>query len=117
MGPLACAGIGAYELAAAALFRDQEIWGRSGNIEATMASVLTPEELKKVKQAMVESKEQIESVLEHDIFVGNTFRVDGTPAFRILVHGTVAYEGHGEQGTAPPRYSILKRYLDEQLAK
>jgi protein-disulfide isomerase len=114
---LACAGIGAYELAAAALFRDQEIWGRSGNIEATMASVLTAQELKKVKQAMVDSKEQIESVLESDIFMGNTFRVDGTPAFRILVHGTLVYAGHGEQGTTPPRYSILKRYLDEQLAK
>jgi protein-disulfide isomerase len=114
---LACAGIGQYELAAAALFRDQAIWGRSGNIEPTMASVLTPAELKKVKQEMIDSKQKIDSALERDIFVGNTFQVHGTPAFRILAHGAEAYVSRGDPGVGFPSYPILRRYLDEKLAK
>jgi protein-disulfide isomerase len=114
---LACAGLGKYELAAAALFRDQAIWEKSGNIEATMASVLSPAELQKVKRAMKDSADTIESVLQRDIFIGNQFPIRGTPAFRILVHGTEAYAAHGEPGNPWPSYSILKRYLDEKLAK
>ena len=99
---VACAGIGQYELAAAALFRDQAIWERSGNIEATMASVLTPAELKKVKEEMTASKEKIDAALERDIFAGNTFQIRGTPAFRILLHGTEVYASHGEPGAGYP---------------
>jgi protein-disulfide isomerase len=114
---LACAGIGQYDLAAAALFRDQMIWGRSGNIEPTIASVLTPAELKKVKQEMTDSKQKIDSALERDIFAGNTFQIHGTPSFRILVHGSEVYASHGDPGTSFPSYVILKRFLDEKLAK
>ena len=82
-----------------------------------MASVLTPAELKLVKQEMTGSKAQIESALERDIFAGNTFQIRGTPAFRILLHGTEVYASHGEPGVGYPSYGILKRFLDEKLAK
>jgi protein-disulfide isomerase len=115
---LACSGIGKYEVVAAALFRDQETWERTGKIEATVASVLTPAELQKVKLEMTRSKEKIESALEQDIVMANQLPLAGTPAFRILKNGKVIYTAHGEAtGPPPPAYNILKKYLDEQLAK
>jgi len=120
---LACAGIGKYEQAAAALFRDQSIWGKDGDIEAAIASVLTSGELASVKQAMKDDGDRIDAALESDVSVGHSFPVHGTPSFRILVHGTETFADHDEPEKILPtdprlkEYPILKRYLDEHLAK
>jgi protein-disulfide isomerase len=74
---LACAAIGQYERAAAALFRDQSAWGKSGDIEATIASVLTSAELVSVKQCMKDNGEEIEAALARDMSIGRSFPVHG----------------------------------------
>ena len=120
---LASANIGQYERVAAALFRDQSVWGKSGDVEATVASVLTPRELASVKQAMKDDGDRIDAALERDISLGHSFPVHGTPSFRILVHGIETFADHDEPEKILPTdprlksYPILKRYLDEQLAK
>lgn len=117
---LACASIGQYERAADVLFRDQSIWGESGEIEATIASALTPAELASVKQAMKDHGDDIEGELAHDISIGRSFPVHGLPSFRIVVHGTEVFADHDEPEKGLPNlksYPNLKRYLDEQLAK
>ena len=118
---LACAAIGQYERAAAALFHDQSTWGVSGNIEATMASVLTPAELASVKQCMKDNGAEIEAALARDLSIGRSFPVHGTPSFRIVVRGSEVFADHDEPGKASHNllksYASLKQYLDEQLAK
>jgi protein-disulfide isomerase len=117
---LACAAIGQYERAAAALFRDQSTWGEGGDIEATIASVLTPAELASVKQAMKDNGEEIEAALAHDMSIGRSFPVHGLPSFRIVVRGSEVFADHDEPAKGLPNlktYLSLKRYLDEQLGK
>lgn len=120
---LACAGVGQYEKASAALFRDQATWGKSGDIEATIASTLTSTELTAVKQAMKDAGDKIDAALERDLSVGRAFPVHGTPSFRILLHGTEIFADHDEPEKILPtdpklkNYSALKRYLDEKLSK
>ncbi len=118
---LACASIGQYERAATALFRDQSMWGESGDIESTIASVLTPAELVRVKQVMKDNGEQIDAALAHDMSIGHSFPVRGTPSFRIVVRGNEVFADHDEPGKDSYNkldgYPSLKRYLDEQLGK
>ena len=118
---LACAAIGKYEPAAAALFRNQSTWGGSGDIESTIASVLTPAELARVKQIMKDQGEEIDAALAHDIAIGHSFPVHGIPSFRIVVHGKEMFADHDEPGTDSynklDSYPSLKRFLDEQLGK
>ena len=117
---LACAAIGQYERAAAALFRDQSTWGESGDIEATIASVLTPAELTDVKQAIKDNGEEIEAALAHDVSLGRSFPVHGLPSFRIVVRGSEVFADHDEPQKGLPNlksYLSLKRYFDEQLDK
>ena len=120
---LACAGIGQYEKASAALFRDQPIWGKNGDIEATIASTLTSSELAAVKLALKDAGDKIDAALERDLSIGRAFPVHGTPAFRILLHGTEIFADHDEPEKILPTdpklksYPALKLYLDEKLSK
>jgi protein-disulfide isomerase len=118
---LACATIGQYERAAAALFRDQLVWGESGDVESTIASVLSPAELARVKQVMKDNGEEIEAALAHDMSIGRSFPVHGTPSFRIVVRGNEVFADHDEPGTDSynklDSYPSLKSFLDEQLRK
>ncbi len=120
---LAAAAIGKYEPVADALFRDQAIWGQSGDIEATVTRVLTAEELARVRSVRQDKAAEIDAALEQDLALGHAFPVHGTPAFRILVHGSEAFADHDEPDKLTPEtprlkaYANLKRYLDERLAK
>jgi protein-disulfide isomerase len=118
---LACASIGEYERAAAALFRNQSTWGESGDIESTIASVLAPGELARVKQVLKDHGGEIEAALAHDMSIGRSFPVHGIPSFRIVVRGNEVFADHDEPGTDSynklDNYPSLKRYLDEQLGK
>lgn len=118
---LACAAVGQYERAAAALFRDQSIWGETGKIEATIASALTPSELASVKQALKDNDGEIEGALEHDMSIGRSFPVHGTPSYRIVVRGKEVFADHDEpqkpEHNLLRSYPDLKRFLDEQLSK
>lgn len=118
---LACAAIGQYERAATALFRDQSAWGESGDIEGTLASVLTPADLASVKQTLKDNVGEIEAALAQDMSIGSSFPVRGTPSYRIVVRGSEVFAEHDEPEKATHNllrsYPSLKRYLDEQLAK
>jgi protein-disulfide isomerase len=120
---LACAGVGRYEEASAALFRDQAIWEKSGDIESTIASTLSPTELATVKQALKNEGDKIDAALDRDLSIGRAFPVHGTPSFRILLYGTEIFADHDEPEKILPTdpklksYAALKRYLDEKLSK
>jgi len=105
------------------LFRDQAIWGKSGDIEATLASALSSAELATVKQALKHASDKIDAALESDLSVGRSFPVHGVPSFRILLHGTEIFADHDEPEKILPtdpklkNYPALELYLDEKLSK
>jgi hypothetical protein len=120
---LAATAVGKYELVADALFRDQARWAKSGDIEGTVSSVLTLQELSRVKRTLDTDAEAIGTALEQDRALGRSFPVHGTPSFRILLHGREVFADHDEPDKITPStprlktYENLKRYLDEQLVK
>lgn len=120
---LASAAIGKYEPVADVLFREQASWGKTGNIEETLAHVLTAEELSQVRSMRQERAPAIDAALAEDLALGRSFPVHGTPSFRIIVRGTEVFADHDEPEkltATTPRlklYPNLKRYLDERLVK
>lgn len=104
----AAAAIGKFQAVAGALYMQQETWGASGNIEATVASVLSPAELKKVK-ALVNTPE-IQDAVQRDIALGNQRGVSQTPSMFVMQNGKVIPLPPG-----PIAYPLLKQYLDYLL--
>jgi protein-disulfide isomerase len=98
-----------YEEVCAALFRQQETWSANGNVEATVASVLTPVELSKVKALAKDPK--VVAEMEHDIALGDKIPITSTPTT------VITHKGRSSVVTGPINYAILTKYLDDLLTK
>ena len=103
---LACAAdrIGKYEVVCDVLFRKQQEWEKSGKVEETVCSVLTPAEAAKVR--MLAKDPSVKAEVDKDIALGGHHRVSGTPTMLITRGGktyTIA---------TPVSYSMLTRVLD-----
>jgi len=109
---LACASIGKYEAIANTLFQKQDAWSTNGNIEPVIASVLTPAELKMVKQRMITNKAEIEAAIQSDVALGAKDHFSGIPVTKIYNKGKIV-----SVTTGVISYAILKRAIDQQLAK
>jgi protein-disulfide isomerase len=104
----AAAAIGKFHEAESALYTNQDSWGATGKIEETLAGVLGPANLKRVK-ALLDSPE-VKSAIQGDKSLGNSRNVDSTPSI-FVTHG-----GHTEllpySGVS---YNLFKPYLDYLL--
>jgi protein-disulfide isomerase len=98
-----------YEEVCAALFRQQTVWSANGNIEAAVATVLTPAELTKVRLLAKDPK--ITAELEGDIALGQKVHVSQTPTMLIT------HKGRTNPVSGYVNYSFLKSYLDDLLSK
>ncbi len=106
----AAAKIGKFEKVEAAVYSKQESWGKDGNLDAALATVLTPAELKRVKDIAQSGK--MDPFIESDLALGNSKQVHQTPS----VFVTYA----GQTDALPPQgvtYRILRQYLDEKLGR
>lgn len=106
----AAAKIGKFEKVEQAVYAKQDTWDKDGNLDAALATVLTPAELKRVKE-MAESG-KMDPFIENDVALGNMKQVHQTPS----VFVTYA----GQTDALPPQgvtYRILKQYLDEKLGR
>jgi protein-disulfide isomerase len=105
----AAAHIGKCEPVEMALFQNQEKWEANGDIKGTVASVLSPAEMKKV-QAIVDAQ-TLEPLIEKDKQLGQTFPVTQTP--------TTVFHSKGQTypyaGTLS--YDVLKDFLDQLVAQ
>jgi protein-disulfide isomerase len=105
----AAAHIGKCEPVEMALFQNQEKWEANGDVKGTVASVLSPAEMKKV-QAIVDAQ-TLEPLIEKDKQLGQTFPVTQTP--------TTVFHSKGQTypyaGTL--NYDVLKDFLDQLVAK
>ena len=103
----AAAQIGKFEKVEEALYTRREAWENSGNIEAVVAAVLSPAELKKAR-ALVQSG-KLDAVIDKDAALGGTFQVQQTPT------SIVTCRGQTYPIVGMVSYSILRRFFDDLL--
>jgi protein-disulfide isomerase len=77
----AAARLGLYQPVADALFRSQESWENSGKVWETVATVLSPDQQKRV-QALTKDP-SVPSEVQRDVDQGNREGITGTPAIFI----------------------------------
>ena len=105
--------IGRYELVADRIFRTQEIWAKTGNIDAEVAKVLPPGEMQKVR-ALVKDDARLDDTVAQDLAMGtNVDHVTGTPAMVIVSKG----KREVIPNAALLPIGVWKSYLDARLAR
>lgn len=110
---IAGAAIGKFETVSEALYSKQDTWAAAGAIEPVVAAVLTPDELKKLKDVMTARSAAIDAQIESDLAVGKQVGVNQTPSTKVTYKGAVVAPLTG----GIIQYAILKHFIDEQLAK
>ena len=105
----AAAHIGKFEPVEQTLFENQEKWEQTGDVDGTVAAVLTPAEMNRVR-ALVKSG-SVDTLIQKDVALGNTDRVSQTPTTIFHAKGqTFPYAG----GMS---YDILRNFLDQLIAQ
>jgi protein-disulfide isomerase len=104
----AAAQIGKLEAVQDVLFQNQEKWEASGDVDGTVAKVLSPAEMTKVR-ALVKGG-TIDAMIAKDQALGNNvYRVNQTPTTIFHANGqTLPYAG-------VMNWDILKQFLDQLL--
>ena len=104
----AAAQIGKFEVVEQALFEKQERWEQNGDLDGTVAAVLSPAEMTKVR-ALVKSG-ALNAAIQKDVALGKFYNVNQTPTTVFHAKGqTFPYGG-------VMNYEILRNFLD-QLGK
>jgi protein-disulfide isomerase len=105
----AAAQIGKVEAVEQALFQNQEKWEQNGDVDGTVAAVLSPAEMTKVR-ALVKGG-TLDAAIDKDYALGQTYRVNQTPTTVFHSKGqTYPYSG-------VMTYDILKQFLDQLLSQ
>ena len=105
----AAAQIGKVEAVEQALFQNQEKWEQNGDVDGTVAAVLSPAEMAKVR-ALVKGG-TLDPMIDKDYALGQTYRVNQTPTTVFHRKGqTYPYSG-------VMTYDILKQFLDQLLSQ
>lgn len=105
----AAAKIGRYNEVSDALFLMQPSWSQTGNVDGTVAKVLTPADLQKVRA--LSKDPSVTKEIEDDTAQGTADRVQQTPTM-IIVH-----KGERIPVAGVISYPILKMYLEKVLAR
>ena len=104
----AAAHLGKLEPVEKVLFDNQDKWEQTGDVDGTVASVLSPAEMTKVR-ALVKGG-TLKPLIDKDLALGRLYNVSQTPTTVFHAKGqTFPYSG-------VMSYEILKNFLD-QLAK
>jgi protein-disulfide isomerase len=96
--------LGKYDVVADALFHQQESWAQSGNVDAVVDGVLTPEERKKLREAAKDPA--ILANIERDIQLGERMKVGSTPTM-IITH-----DGKPNPVVGVVSYPVFSKYLN-----
>lgn len=103
--------LGKFERAATALYGRQQVWSADGSVDATVAAVLTPAEMKRVRD-WVAQPALLDLSIDQDVRLGGRIPVRSTPTM-IVTHRGTTYP-------LPPggvNYSLLRQFLEELLLK
>jgi protein-disulfide isomerase len=104
----AAARIGRYERICDTLFRTQEEWGRTGDVEGAMSKELTPAEMARVRKILSDPKSlaEINGEIDADMALGAKIPLAETPTM-ILSGGGKTYPIKGDV-----RYDLLKQLIN-----
>ncbi len=104
----AAARIGRYERICDTLFRTQDEWGRTGDVDGTAAKELTPTEMARVRKMLADPKSlsEIDREIDGDIALGQKIPLNETPTM-ILSGGGKKYPIKGDV-----RYDLLKQLIN-----
>jgi protein-disulfide isomerase len=105
----AAAQLGKFEQAEQALFQNQEKWEQNGDVDGTVAGVLSAAEMAKVR-ALVKGG-TLDAAIDKDYALGQMYRVNQTPTTVFHCKGqTYPYSG-------VMSYDILKQFLEQLLSQ
>jgi protein-disulfide isomerase len=109
----AASRIGRYERICDVLFRTQEDWGRTGDVEGTVAKELSPAEMAKLRKVLSDPKAmaEINRDIDADLSLGAKIPLGETPTM-ILTGNGKRYPVVGDV-----RYDLLKQLIDRMLIK
>jgi protein-disulfide isomerase len=96
--------LGKYDAVADALFRQQESWSKSGNVDAVVDSVLTPDERKQLRE--IAKDPAIVANIERDIQLGQRMKVSSTPTM------IVTHDGKPNPIVGVVSYTVFSKYLN-----
>jgi len=105
----AAAQLGKNEPVEQALFQNQEKWEQSGDVDGTVAAVLSPAEMAKVR-ALVKGG-TLDAAIDKDFALGQLYRVNQTPT-TVFHSGGQTYPYAGVMS-----YDTLKSFLDQLLSQ
>jgi protein-disulfide isomerase len=105
----AAAQIGKFEPVEQVLFQNQEKWEQTGDIDGTVATVLSAAEMTKVR-ALVKGGTP-EAAIQKDVALGHTYNVSQTPTTVFHAKGQTFPYGGGMS------YDVLKGFLDQLAAQ
>jgi protein-disulfide isomerase len=105
----AAAQIGKLEPTEKVLFENQEKWEQNGDVDSTVATVLSAAEMTKVR-ALVKGG-TLDAAIDKDFALGQMYRVNQTPTTVFHCKGqTYPYSG-------VMTYDILKTFLEQLLSQ
>ncbi len=99
--------VGKFQQVSDALFRQQDAWAASGNVEQVVDSVLTPAEAKRVHELAKDPATA--ALVDRDLELGRRLNITSTPTTII----TKNMQSNRVVGSVS--YAIFKRYLDQLL--
>jgi len=105
----AAAQLGKTEVVEQALFQNQEKWEQSGDVDGTVATVLSVPEMAKVR-ALVKGG-TLDAAIDKDSALGQTYHVNQTPT--TIIHS----KGQTYPVVGIVSYDVLKTFLDQLLGQ
>lgn len=102
--------IGKYDIVANQIFQTQNDWAQNGNVDASVARVLSPSDMAKVRD-LVKNDPHLDDTVTKDVAMGNQDHLNQTPTIVIVAKGKRDVIGGGMP------YPILKAYLNQKLGQ
>lgn len=100
--------LGKFDHVSEALFRQQDSWSQTGNVDEVVDSVLTLDERKRIRE--IAKDPAIAAGIERDLDLGRRTKVTSTPTM------VVTKDGKPNPVVGSVSYPIFSRYLDTLLA-
>jgi protein-disulfide isomerase len=105
----AAAQLGKAEQAETALFNNQEKWEQNGDVDGTVATVMSPAEMTKIRASAKGT--MLDAGIEKDIALGKTYNVNQTPT--TIIH----YKSQTYPVVGIVSYDVLHQFLDQLLSQ
>jgi len=104
--------LGHYELVANQIFKTQPEWSQNGNIDVQVAKVVPPGDMQKIRELVKSNDPRLEETVKTDVAMGNNVdHINQTPTLEIVKNG------NRQQIGGMVEFALLKRYIDQLLAK